>query len=290
MESLAPIKSIPVNFGKPMDFSPPLTEAFKARILAIVKDWKAHKEDAIMEEHDFWQASLSPQERAEYNRLDKEREECRKAYDPKIHTEDSDEFRFYCDADNSCARYADSVGKHMCLACSSFCASPKDRDDVITVCDHNHSDKGILPFSLACEHFTTDITPEMEEAARDLDKLRRLAPKKYAQFKRLRELNLTREFVKELQNFPCDAFYRVSLQPDFYFSLFEKFPTEFADTMCPTLESFKATFEEWKEDSTITKEDEGHVTLSISKTKFAPTTPSTTRSPSPNQQSTPINQ
>lgn len=268
METLEPIKTIPVSFGKPYDFSPPSVSKFKDSLFELVKGWVAHKDDAITEEYNLWYDSLTGEQKEKVQTIETGREAARELFDRNAENDDSADGWLCRDFNYAFSKFKDSIGKHLCLACSSFCDGPAFRDGM-PYCDNNHCNLFVLPYCRACEHFSTGVTKEMMEINEKMEKMKRLNPKQYKRLELWLELDFVRGFVKTLNEYPSQAFYRVKLQPEYYFNLYEKFSAEFAKTKYPTLEEFKAGFNEWDEDCQI-REEEGGITLSISKDKFAP--------------------
>ena len=269
METLEPIKKIQVSFGRPMEFSPPLVGLIKEGIFNIVKEWAAREDDALADEFNDWLESLTKEESQKLEYLTEVQRKAAEAYDPKVHGDDSDELRAYDDASQNLNKFKDSVGKHICFVCSSFCKAPAMRGEGLPYCEYHHRDLFVCPYTRACEHFTTGITDEMMEINEKIEEIRRRDPATFKKIEHLRRLDFVRDFVKELRNYPSNAFYRVKLQTEYYMDLYKEYKEEFAETSYPTLEEFKAAFEEWDRDCVITK-DGNNVTLSISKEKFAP--------------------
>lgn len=243
MSKLEPFKDLPVDFGKPMDFTPPSTDNLVRRFIDEAHEVEDHEGDGNFNAHEFadsiWQNSLSKEEYDEYMAICAECSEAEKNYNPRKDGDDSEAAQRYFEVSAKLAKYQREHGQHVCFHCTYYTVPLKP--NACAGCFKNK--KSIRPYTFACEYYTNTRTPEDEA----LDEKERLWMAQHPMEAKIIGANRKRESAertaKRINEGNSVAFFSYDSWPDEIEEKYRKYPEIFAKTKYPTFEAFKAAAE-----------------------------------------------
>jgi hypothetical protein len=283
MEELTPIRKIKPNYGKPLELTAPSKVVFARKIRREVAECEDNAYDAYMIDSALWEANATPEERKTFEELTAYYNKAEKAYNPKIHKDDSPEAQAYFKADEERQKFTDSTGKHICFRCSYYDARkiPADEKDPgafpetwIALCKRTTPSLLVRPYCLACQHFTTGVTPLIEAEEKKFAEACRKNPGFAAYVRKRRSEDAARRFADQIKNEPSTAFYLYQGAPDYHEKMYNDFPLILAETQYPSFPLFLEAYKRWQQDVIITRRKgfngAEEVKMSISKPEFKP--------------------
>lgn len=289
MEELTPIRTIKANFGEPIRLTCPRAEEFLLRTMDEVTEVEDNPYDAYMVESLFWESSITPEQRKKFDELSDKKDAAEKAYDPKKHKDDTPEAQAFFKADDELERFIESTGKHLCFRCSYYETKEIDNGRLAAKCTRRSSGQGVRPYTLACGHFTTGVTPYVLQAEREYAEVCRKNPG-LADFVRKRQREeAAKRFAEYIKDSPSIAFYLYQGAPDYHEKFYKDFPLIMAETQYPSFPLFLEAYKRWQKDviikREIAKDGTEKLTFSVSKREFRPSdipTPPTSAATSDN--------
>lgn len=240
MFKLEPIKDIPVDFGKPTDFSPPSMHDLIRGFIEEAHEVEDHEGDGNFNAHEFgrkvWMASLTAKERAEYDVLVKAENSAEHNYHPRTDPDTSEAARAYFAASDARELFERTHGQHICFDCTYYTCPLKSNECAACF----KLKKAIRPYTLSCEHYTNNRTPEDEA----IDEKERIWMAQHPHEARLIATDRKRESAERTaQRINSDnsvVFFSYDAWPDEIEEKYRKYPDIFAKTKYPTFEEFKA--------------------------------------------------
>ena len=274
MEELSPIRTIKANFGQPIRLTCPRAEDFIMRMTDEVSEIEEDPYAAYMVEAEFWENSITEEQYNTFKALSAKMKAAEKAYDPKKHNDNSPEAQAFFKADDEPERFMESTGKHLCFRCSHYEIKEIANGRLAAKCTRKNCGLGVRPFSIACGHYTTGVTPQVIQAEKDYAAICRQNPG-FADYMRKRQReDAAKRFAREIKNFPSTAFYLYQGAPDYHEKFYKDFPLIMAETQYPSLPLFLEAYKRWEKDAIIKREraDDGttNLTISVSDREFCP--------------------
>lgn len=269
MEELTPINSIPVNFGKGIDFSPPSTDGYLERLSKEAVDADGDAYRLYEADRNLWSKSASRSDLDALAELDNQIDETEKAHF-EADGEKVEPTRILLNVLRE-RRYKllYSSGKHICGECFFCYFSEVPPFKNLFTCERNGKPRAVLvrPFSEGCPKFEKDPPQSVLDRIQEIERKNRYN-KEFMDFKTysLRMHNL-RTIIGLIQSNPSSAFFLYRTSPEYYKKLFAEFPDELKKTEYGTLEKFEEAYKEWEED-VIIKKDGNTVTISVSNEKL----------------------
>lgn len=258
MPRLEPIKIIPIDFGKPANFTPPSIGNF---IRFLVDEANAAEDcsDALYEaEETRWMLSLTPDEKAAYERLAAAVSEAEADYLPRRDDMKSEPAQAYFKATDERDRFYESHGHHICFRCSYY---TKLREDKTHAAECFKTKKVVRPTCDSCRHFTINYTPEDREIDEKESIYLATHPKEAELHRRKKDrerAERTASNLKEGRDSIEFIRYNSSLKDGSttHEDCYRRHPDLFEDTKYPTFEEFKAAAEAWLEQHSEWVDDE----------------------------------
>ena len=274
MEELIPIRTIKANFGEPIRLTCPNADAFVEMLAKEVEEAEDNPYDAFLQDTALWESAITPEQKKTFEELSKRKKEAEKAYNPKIHKDDSSEARAFFIADDELQRFEDSVGRHICFRCSYYLTSKTRSEAMVAVCDREGNKKAVRPYSLACKHFTTGVTEQILKAEKDYEEACRKYPKFASYVRKHTREDAAKRFAEYIDNSPSTAFFIYQGAPDYHEKLYADFPLILAQTKYPSFPLFLEAYKRWEKEATIKRETgkDGSVgySLTVSNKEFCP--------------------
>jgi hypothetical protein len=247
MLRLEPIKVIPIDLGKPTDFTPPSTDNF---IRSLVDEANAAEDcsDALYEaEETRWRQSLTPDEKAAYELLEAAEREAETNYLPRRDNMMSEPAQAYFKANDAKDRFYESHGRHICFRCSYY---TKSREDKTHVAECFKKKKVVRPMCDSCQCFTIDYTPEDREIDQKESIYLAAHPQEAERRRRKREQERAERIASNLKEGRDSVefiLYNSNLKDGSatHKDSYRRYPDIFANTKYPTFEEFKAAAEAW---------------------------------------------
>jgi len=220
----------------------------------------------------FWESSITPEQRKKFDELSDKKDAAEKAYDPKKHKDDSPEAQAFFKADDELERFIESTGKHLCFRCSYYETKEIDNGRLAAKCTRRSSGQGVRPYTLACGHFTTGVTPYVLQAEREYAEVCRKNPGLADFVRKHQREDAAKRFAEYIKDSPSIAFYLYQGAPDYHEKFYNDFPLIMAETQYPSFPLFLEAYERWKKDVIIKRGKNGteELTFSVSKKEFLP--------------------